>query len=165
MWGHMQKHQSGQEAEGRSRVGVGSYESKKCWWLSCVWLYVVSWTVAHQVPLSMGFSRQECWSGLPFPSPGDLPDPRMEPGLLHYRQILYHLSHQRSPGEHLGKVFFFFFFFFFFYFLFIVNFVIHWNETSLSLHVFPIRVSAKKAGQGEQLRTGCIWIILASFGL
>ena len=37
------------------------------------------WTVAHQAPLSMGFSRQEYWSGLPFPSPGDLPDPGMEP--------------------------------------------------------------------------------------
>ena len=37
-----------------------------------------SWTVAHQVPLSMEFSKQEHWSGLPFPSPGDLPDPRIE---------------------------------------------------------------------------------------
>ena len=37
------------------------------------------WTVAHQAPLSMGFSRQEYWSGLPFPSPGDLPNPGMEP--------------------------------------------------------------------------------------
>ena len=37
------------------------------------------WTVAHQPPLSMGFSRQEYWSGLPFPSPEDLPDPRIEP--------------------------------------------------------------------------------------
>ena len=36
------------------------------------------WTVAHQAPLSMGFSRQEYWSGLPFPSPGDLPHPGME---------------------------------------------------------------------------------------
>ena len=36
------------------------------------------WTVAHQVPLSMGFPRQEYWSGLPFPPPGDLPDPRVE---------------------------------------------------------------------------------------
>ena len=34
-----------------------------------------SWTVAYQAPPSMGFSRQECWSGLPFPSPGDLPNP------------------------------------------------------------------------------------------
>ena len=38
------------------------------------------WTVAYQAPLSMGFSRQEYWSGLPFPSPGDLPDPGIEPG-------------------------------------------------------------------------------------
>ena len=38
------------------------------------------WTIACQAPLSMGFSRQEYWSGLPFPSPGDLPDPGIEPG-------------------------------------------------------------------------------------
>ena len=38
------------------------------------------WTVAYQAPPSMGFSRQECWGGLPFPSPGDLPDPVIEPG-------------------------------------------------------------------------------------
>ena len=38
------------------------------------------WTVAHQAPQSIGFSRQEYWSGLPFPSPGDLPDPGIEPG-------------------------------------------------------------------------------------
>ena len=37
------------------------------------------WTVAHQAPLSMGFSRQEYWSGLPFPLPGDLPDPGIQP--------------------------------------------------------------------------------------
>ena len=37
------------------------------------------WTVAHQTPLSMEFSRQEYWIGMPFPSPGDLPDPRIEP--------------------------------------------------------------------------------------
>ena len=37
------------------------------------------WTVAHQAPLSMGFPRQEYWSGLPFPSPGDLPDPGIKP--------------------------------------------------------------------------------------
>ena len=40
---------------------------------------VIPWTVAHQAPLSEGFPGQEYWSGLPFPSPGDLPDPRMEP--------------------------------------------------------------------------------------
>ena len=41
---------------------------------------VIPWTVAHQAPLSMEFSRQEYWSGLAFPSPGDLPDLGMEPG-------------------------------------------------------------------------------------
>ena len=49
--------------------------------LSCfsrVQLFATPWTVAHQAPLPMGFSRQEHWSGLPFPSPGDLPDPGIE---------------------------------------------------------------------------------------
>ena len=41
-----------------------------------------TWTVAYQAPPSMGFSRQEFWSGLPFPSPGDLPDPEIEPRSL-----------------------------------------------------------------------------------
>ena len=41
--------------------------------------FVTPWTVAHQAPLSMGFSRQEYWSGLPCTSPGDLPDPGIEP--------------------------------------------------------------------------------------
>ena len=40
----------------------------------------IPWTIAHQAPLSMGFSRQEYWSGLPFPSPEDLPNPGTEPG-------------------------------------------------------------------------------------
>ena len=48
--------------------------------LSHVRLFATPWTVACQAPLSMGFSQQECWSGLPFPSPGDLPDPGIEPG-------------------------------------------------------------------------------------
>ena len=45
---------------------------------SCV-TFVTQWIIAHQAPLPMGFSRQEYWSGLPFPSPGDLPDPGIEP--------------------------------------------------------------------------------------
>ena len=48
--------------------------------LSRVWLFATPWTVAYQASPSMGFSRQEYWSGLPFPSPGDLPDPGIEPG-------------------------------------------------------------------------------------
>ena len=45
---------------------------------SCL-TFVTPWTVAHQAPLSMGFPRQEYWSGLPFLPPGDLPDPGIEP--------------------------------------------------------------------------------------
>ena len=47
--------------------------------LSRVRLFATPWTVAYQAPPSMGFSRQEYWSGLPFPSPGDLPDSGIEP--------------------------------------------------------------------------------------
>ena len=61
---------------------------------SHIQLFATPWTVAHQAPLSMGFSRQEYWSGLPFPSPGDLPDLGIEHeyhvSFLHCRQILYH---------------------------------------------------------------------------
>jgi len=56
--------------------------------------------IAHQAPLSMGFPRQEYYSGLPVPSPGDLPvfvTQGSNPGLLHCRQILYRLSYQGSP--------------------------------------------------------------------
>ena len=54
-------------------TGGGSLVTKPCPTL------VTPWTVARQAPLSMGFSKQEYWSGLPFPSPGDLPDPGIEP--------------------------------------------------------------------------------------
>ena len=53
--------------------------SKEVKSLSCVRLFVTPWTIAYQASPSMGFSRQEYWSGLPFPSPGDLPDPGIEP--------------------------------------------------------------------------------------
>ena len=49
---------------------------------SHVQLFVIPWTLAHWAPLSMGFSRQEFWSGLPFPPPGDLPRPGTEPTSL-----------------------------------------------------------------------------------
>ena len=49
---------------------------------SCVWLFVMLWTVACQAPLTMGFSRQEYWSGLPLSPPGDLPNPETEPTSL-----------------------------------------------------------------------------------
>ena len=49
---------------------------------SCVWLFVTIWTVSHQAPLSMGFSRQEYRSGLPCPPPGGLPNPGIKPRSL-----------------------------------------------------------------------------------
>ena len=57
-----------------------SHRKKKVKSLSCVWFFATPWTVAYQAPPSLGFSRQEYWSGLPLPSPGDLPDPGIEPG-------------------------------------------------------------------------------------
>ena len=61
--------------------------------VSFIRLCAILWTVAHQAPLSMRFSRQKYWSELPFPSPGDLPDSGSNLDLLHRRQILYHVSH------------------------------------------------------------------------
>ena len=52
---------------------------RKCQLLSCVQFFAMLWTVAHQAPLSMGFSRPEYCSGLPFPTPGDLPNPGIKP--------------------------------------------------------------------------------------
>ena len=59
-----------------------------CQSLSRVQLFATPWTVAHRAPLSMGFSRQEYWSGLSCPPPGDLPDPGIEP---------------RSPALQVGR--------------------------------------------------------------
>ena len=59
---------------------LNGHERKKVKSLSRVRLFVTTRTVACQAPPSMGFSRQEYWSGVPFPSPGDLPDPGIEPG-------------------------------------------------------------------------------------
>ena len=63
------------------RAGQDGFTKQSEWKsLSHVWLFATPWTVAYQVPPSMGFSRQEYWSGLPFPSPGDLTDPGIKPG-------------------------------------------------------------------------------------
>ena len=63
----------------------------------CVQLFVTPWTVACQAPLSMRFLRQAYWSGLPFPSPGDLPNPGTKPKFPALQVILYSLSQQGSP--------------------------------------------------------------------
>ena len=65
------------------------------------------WTVAYQTPLSMGFSRQESWSGVPFPPPGDLPDSGMDPTSpappALGRRILYHWAIGEAPPKCLAK--------------------------------------------------------------
>ena len=90
------------------------------------------WTVAHQAPLSMGFSRQDSWSELPFPSPGDLPDPGIQAGSPIW--VSYQLSHWGSPcmlpclmfilqmTDALVFLFFFLFFFFLLVFFTLINF-------------------------------------------
>ena len=68
--------------------------------LSCARHFATPLAVAHQAPTSMGFSRQECWSGLPRPPPGDLPDSRIEPvspEFLALQADSLLLSHQGSP--------------------------------------------------------------------
>ena len=86
---------------------------------SHVGLFATSWTVAHQVPPSIGSSRQEYWSGLPFPSPGDLPNQGLNPHLLSlllwqtgslpllppgkpYMQILPHFKHRTWASKDFG---------------------------------------------------------------
>ena len=70
--------------------------------LSCfsrVQLFVTLWTVAHQAPLSLGFSRQEYWSGLPCPPPGDLLDPGVKPMSLMSPAMAGGLFTPSTPGK------------------------------------------------------------------
>ena len=67
--------------------------------LSRVQLFATPWTVAYQAPLSMGFSRQECWSGLPFSSPRDLPDPGIEPASPMSPALQVHSLSTEPPGK------------------------------------------------------------------
>ena len=72
--------EGGREGGRKEGKKDGRKEGRKVKSLSHVQLFATPWTVACQAPLSMGFSRHEYWSGLPFSSPGDLPDARVEPG-------------------------------------------------------------------------------------
>ena len=65
-------------------------------WLSHIWLFWTPWTLAHQTPLFMGFSRQEYWSEFPFPSPGDLPNPEIKPASL---ALAGRFSTTEPPGK------------------------------------------------------------------
>ena len=67
--------------------------------LSPVHLFVTPWTVACQAPLSMEFSRQEYWSGLAFPPPGDLPNPGTEPMSLASLILAFEFSTTFPPGK------------------------------------------------------------------
>ena len=67
--------------------------------LSHVWFFAALWTVAQQAPLSMGFPRQKYWNRLPFPPPGNLPDPRIEP----YISCLLYWQVDSSPLAPPGK--------------------------------------------------------------
>ena len=69
--------------------------------LSHVQLFVTPWTVPHQAPPSMGFSKQEFWSVLPFPSPGDLPDPGIESGSLAFQADALT---SEPPGKLKGRI-------------------------------------------------------------
>ena len=74
--------------------------------LSCfshVRLFETQWTVACQAPLSMGFSRQEYWSGLPCPPPGNLPDPGIEPLSFWSSCIATRFFTTESPGKPINK--------------------------------------------------------------
>ena len=66
---------------------------------SCVQLFMASWTMAHQAPLSLAFPRQEHWPGLPFPSPGDLPDPGIKPSSLAPSALAAEFSSTVPPGK------------------------------------------------------------------
>ena len=75
-----------------------------CWVTKLCWLFVTPWTVAHQAPLSMGFSRQEYWSGLPFFSPGESSQPRDWTRISRTgRQSLYHWATMEAPRSFFHK--------------------------------------------------------------
>ena len=76
----------------------------KCKSLSHVWLFATPWIVACQAPLSMGLSRQEYWSGLPFPSPRDLPNPGIKPGSPALVGVLFTIWATREVQKWYSKL-------------------------------------------------------------
>ena len=90
--------------------------------LSCVQLFATPWAVALQASLSMGFSRQEYWSGLPNPPPGDLPDPGIELASPVAPALAGGYFTTEPPGKPLCYVLSLPFFFFMFLFIFFIFF-------------------------------------------
>ena len=80
MWRTVQYHVLKRRKNNLKTALTSERKERKLKSLSCIQLFGTPWTVAHQAPLSVGFSRQEYWSGVPFPSPGDLLDPGIKPG-------------------------------------------------------------------------------------
>ena len=68
--------------------------------LSYVQFFVTLWTVAHQAPLSVEFSSQECWSGLPYPAPRDLPKPGTEPASVVFPELAGGFFTTSTTGKH-----------------------------------------------------------------
>ena len=72
--------------------------------LICVRLFMTPWSVAHQAPLSMGLSRQEYWSELPFPPPGDLSDPGIEPRSPRIPVLAGRFFTTKPPGKAVVRI-------------------------------------------------------------
>ena len=72
--------------------------------LSRVGLFATPWTTAHQALLPMGFSRQEYWTGLPFPNPGDLPDSGIKPKCLESPELVGGLFTTERPGNLMTSI-------------------------------------------------------------
>ena len=86
---------------------------------NCVWFFATLWTVAHQAPLSMGVSRQEYWSELPCPSPGDLPDPGIEPAPAASPTLQVDSLPTEPPGKLISLI------------LLIILFFFNWSKIAL----------------------------------
>ena len=93
---------SGELADGLNRFSKAACVRAKS--VQCVWLFAKLWTVAHQAPLSMTFSRQEYWSGLPFPPLGGLPGPGTEPSSLVSPALAGGFFTTRAIGKPLPKL-------------------------------------------------------------
>ena len=103
---------------------------------SHVQCFVTLWTIAHQAPLSMGFSRQERWSGLAFPSPGDFPNPGIEPvslvspalaGVFFTTSATWEAQMLNKKVKYYNRLYLFLTHFFFFWRTGISNYMVFWQ--------------------------------------
>ena len=117
---------------------------KKCQSLSCVRLFVTPRTVACQAPLSVEFSRQEYWSGLPFPSPGNLPHPGIKPGSPALQaDSLPSESPEKCPQDAMG-------------FLHLLGSLLPWSTPSIPHPGTPVGLSSNTQYGQRPHGDGCI---------